>query len=169
MVLHPGLNVDPIPFYTEKECSPGGIYFTKEDYLWKWYNNNHTYVCDVFIPENARVHTETAHKIKADQVILGEFITLSDYVNQLTSKAQLTAVQQNGRVVQFIESPSEEVQLAAVQQYVYAIQFIKSPSEEVQLAAVRQTGRALYWIESPSEEVQLVAVQQDGHAIQFIY
>jgi hypothetical protein len=47
-------------------------------------------------------------------------------------------VYKNGKLIQFIENPSEEVQLAAVKENGYSIQFIENPSERVQLAAVKK-------------------------------
>ena len=50
---------------------------------------------------------------------------------------QLTAVQQNGYAIRYIENPSIEVRLAAVQQDGTAIRWIKHPSEEVKRTADR--------------------------------
>jgi len=85
-----------------------------------------------------------------------------------TEAVQLAAVQQNGRVIQYIKNPSEAVQLAAVQQYGWAIQYLKNPSEAIQLAAVQENGLAIEYLKNPSEAIQLAAVQKYGSAIHYL-
>ena len=85
-----------------------------------------------------------------------------------TEAEQLTAVEQNGYAIQYIEKPSEQLQLVAVKQDGLSIVDIKNPSEQVQLAAVKQDGLAIGFINNPSEQVQLAAVRQNGFAIEDI-
>ena len=85
-----------------------------------------------------------------------------------TEAEQLTAVEQNGYAIQYIEKPSEQLQLVAVKQDGLSIVDIKNPSEQVQLAAVKQDGLAIGLINNPSEQVQLAAVRQNGFAIEDI-
>ena len=56
----------------------------------------------------------------------------------MNEKAQLAAVQQYGRAIEYISKPSEAMQMAAVQQNGCAIEYISKPSEAVQLAAVHK-------------------------------
>ena len=54
-----GLNVDNIPFNTEKECSAGGIYFCRFDNFTYYINygyKNMYYIRNVIIPDDARVY-----------------------------------------------------------------------------------------------------------------
>ena len=66
-------------------------------------------------------------------------------------------VYKNGKLIKFIDNPSEEVQLAAVKKNPYSIQFIKNPSERLQLAAVEQDPYSILYIENPTEKVKQLA------------
>ena len=48
-----GLNIDIIPFNPHNECSAGGLYFTEESKLSKWFNVANTYIRKVIIPNDA--------------------------------------------------------------------------------------------------------------------
>lgn len=84
-----GLNVDPLPFDPHGLCRSGGLYFCTESAM-----AEHMYyccmtgvdangiqrsgpvlmvwVCDVIIPNGAKVYVETPTRFKADRFILGE-------------------------------------------------------------------------------------------------
>lgn len=75
-----GLNIDPLPFSTEKPCSPGGIYFAREYIL--EFLEPYAWIREVTIPPTAEVFKEVPLKVekwKASKVILGErrLITLN--------------------------------------------------------------------------------------------
>jgi hypothetical protein len=74
-----------------------------------------------------------------------------------------------GKLIQFIDNPSEEMkQVAMVQEDPSSIQYIENPSERVQLAAVKKLGNSIRFIENPSEEVQLAAVKKNPRVIRHI-
>jgi len=67
-----GLNIDPIKFNPSGDCSPGGIYFSREDTL--AFLNCGPWIRKVTIPEDAQVYEDPGkpRKWKADRVILGK-------------------------------------------------------------------------------------------------
>src|SRR5579872_5726063 len=67
---HHGLNVDPIKFNPQNTCSPGGLYYTTKEYLWRYLHIG-PYVARVEIPEDALVHAEY-NKWKANKLIIKE-------------------------------------------------------------------------------------------------
>jgi hypothetical protein len=73
-----------------------------------------------------------------------------------------------GKLIQFIQNPSEKVQLAAVKKNPWAIEYIQNPSQEVQLAAVEKNSLSIRFIKNPSEKVQLNAVRKNPNSIQYI-
>ena len=77
-------------------------------------------------------------------------------------------VYNKGKLIQFIDNPSQEIQLAAVEKWSYSIQYIQNPSQEVQLAAVKKWSFSIQYIKNPSEKVQLVAVKKDSRVIRHI-
>jgi hypothetical protein len=100
--------------------------------------------------------------VKSNSIIVG-------FINNLSEKVQLAAVQKDANAIQYIISkgirPSEQVQLASVQQNGLSIEFIENPSEPVQLAAVQEDSSSIKYIKNPSEQVQLDAVQKNGDVI----
>jgi len=77
-------------------------------------------------------------------------------------------VYNKGKLIQFIDDPSQELQLAAVKKNPFSIEYIQNPTEKVQLAAVNKWGNAIYYIQNPSETVQLAAVKDDPDSIKYI-
>ncbi|MDD4081772.1 MAG: ankyrin repeat domain-containing protein [Sphaerochaetaceae bacterium] len=67
-----GLNIDPKEFNPSGDCSPGGIYFSREDIL--AFLNCGIWIRKVTLPEDARVYENPSYpkKWKADRVILGK-------------------------------------------------------------------------------------------------
>ena len=67
-----GLNIDPEPFNPSGNCTPGGIYFAREDIL--AFLDYGPWIRKVTIPEDARVYENPGRpkKWKADKIILGE-------------------------------------------------------------------------------------------------
>ena len=90
------------------------------------------------------------------------------YIDNPAPEVQLAAVNKNGLAIQYIDNPDPEVQLAAVKQNGYVIEIIDNPDLELQLAAVKQNGYVIEIIDNPDPEVQLAAVKQSGFAIQYI-
>lgn len=106
-----GLNVDPLPFDPHGLCRPGGLYFCTESAMCE-----HMYyccmtgldangvqrsgpvlmvwVCDVTIPNDAKVYVETPTRFKADRFILGERrLVLSSLKSVEEQKAYLARYQ----------------------------------------------------------------------------
>jgi len=67
-----GLNIDPKEFHPHGYCSPGGIYFSREDIL--AFINYGPWIRKITLPEDARVYENPGdpRKWKADKVILGK-------------------------------------------------------------------------------------------------
>jgi hypothetical protein len=63
----------------------------------------------------------------------------------------------NGKLIKFIDNPSEEVQLAAVKKLGSSIQYIQNPSEKVQLAVIEQDPYSIRFIENTSGKVKQLA------------
>ena len=73
-----------------------------------------------------------------------------------------------GRLIGFIDNPSQEVQLAAVKEDPWSVKYIQNPSQTVQLAAVKKNPFSIQYIQNPSEKVQLVAVKNNPFSIKYI-
>jgi len=67
-----GLNIDPIKFNPRGNCSPGGIYFSREDIL--AFIHYGPWIRKVTLPDDAQVYENPSYpkKWKADRIILGE-------------------------------------------------------------------------------------------------
>jgi len=67
-----GLNVDPLSFNPSGDCTPGGIYFSREDIL--AFLNHGPWIREVVIPEDAQVYENLGKpkKWKANKVVLRE-------------------------------------------------------------------------------------------------
>jgi hypothetical protein len=104
--------------------------------------------------------------LQMDDSILKNILTKIGEVNpKYTLDKQ---VYNNGKLIQFIDNPSETVQLAVVKKDPYSIRFIQNPSEKVQLEAVKKWSPSIQFIQNPTEKVQLVLVEQDPYSILYI-
>jgi hypothetical protein len=67
-----GLNIDVLPFCPYGDCTPGGIYFSREDIL--SFLEYGPWIREVVIPGDAQVYENpgSPKKWKADKLILGE-------------------------------------------------------------------------------------------------
>jgi len=67
-----GLNIDPLEFNPSGDCSPGGIYFSREDIL--AFLDHGPWIRKVILPDDAHVYENPSYpkKWKADRIILGE-------------------------------------------------------------------------------------------------
>jgi len=81
--------------------------------------------------------------------------TLQDYKEEydelnekknLSGKAALEAVKQNGNALQFVAEQTEEICLEAVKQEGYVLRYVAEQTEEICLAAVKQEGDALRFV-----------------------
>lgn len=76
-----GLNVDTVPFNPTGQCQKGGLYFTTASHIFDHIRmrgfDKVVYLCDVTLPDDARVYHET-EKSKADRIILSNWRDLSD-------------------------------------------------------------------------------------------
>ena len=80
------------------------------------------------------------------------------YYSHISKELQLFAMEQDKRVIQFINCASEELQLDALKQNIHMIKYIHSPSKKVQLIAVKQHGYLIKYISCASDEVQLASL-----------
>jgi hypothetical protein len=76
-----------------------------------------------------------------------------------TDELRLLAVQQNGRMLEYVRKQTPEICLAAVQQCGAALQYVKQQTPEICMAAVRQSAWVLEYAEKPTTELCLVALR----------
>lgn len=88
--------------------------------------------------------------------------------NSLTEEEQIEKVRFSGRLIGYIERPSERVQLEAIKQNIYAYFNIKNPTEKVQIEVVRMEAKFISRVVNPSERVQLEAVKKNMAASLYI-
>jgi hypothetical protein len=131
-----GLNIDTNEFNTEK-CSAGGLYFCEKQYI-GLYIGYGIYIRKVSIPNDARISIED-NKFKADKIILGERLSLTDFFSNQTYEFNLAAVKQNGMALQYINTPNQtdEICVSAITQNCDAIQHVITKTFELYKVAVK--------------------------------
>jgi hypothetical protein len=135
-----GLNVIK-PFNIQEHCSAGGFYVTDKDNL-ELYLNYGENIATISLPDTALIYLEN-NKIKVNELIIENMVTISEYYTNLDKKCQYDAIKQNGLLIQYIINPCKEVQLLAVNQNGCAVKYIINPCKEVQLAALNQNGYSI--------------------------
>lgn len=162
-----GLNVDTEKFDPEKLCY-GGLYFCRLDdfYKWLYYRDDLHYICDVTLPDDARICDE-GDKLKADKLILLNKRTISEFFHT-HPEFILPAAKANGRALMFIKNPSPEVCLAVVRIDSSMLVHVKNQTDEICLAAVSTGGLSLLHVRQPTPAICMTAVQQDGHALRYV-
>ena len=160
-----GLNVDTIPFSTQRDCSPGGIYFCRIDnfvkYL-KYGTKTMHFIRFVTIPDDAKVFQEH-DKYKSDKIILSERYNIFE-----NEKICLEAVKQNSGVLKYIEHQTPEMCLIAVQKDGHALQYVKEQTHDLCLIAIRQNSGALEYVKDQTSELCLIAVRKNGYNLEFV-
>src|SRR5579872_5531766 len=71
-----GLNI--LPFAKSESCVPGGLYFTNQENISKFFNYG-MYIRQVTIPLDAQIYKDT-DKWRADKIILGHRYTISEFI-----------------------------------------------------------------------------------------
>ena len=185
-----GLNIDTIPFNPTGSCQSGGLYYTDEKHIVKFFE----YGCDIAeveIPEDANVYKDPREdKWKADKLIILRVYPIADwdkwrdpafcleavrqdgcalrYVKEQTHEICLEAVRRNGRVLRYVKEQTHEICLGAVRQDGLALQYVKEQTHEICLEAVRQDGCAICYVKDQTHEICLEAVRQNGIALQYV-
>ena len=167
-----GINIDPIPFNPDGECSKGGFYFTEYNKIacWLEYTDDLTYIADVKIPDNAQVYVEE-NKFKADKFILNlnNKIDIKDHECWNNAEFCEMAVQQDGCALKYVINQTEELCKMAVQRDGYALKYVNNQTEDICKLAVQQNGLALQYVNIPQTEALCkLAVQQNGFALQYV-
>lgn len=157
-------------FCTEKPCSAGGFYLADKNDIANFasYGPN---IATISLPKTALIHIETG-KIKVSELCIDNIIN----INSFDEHYKIEWVKQNCSAIMYIENPSVEVQLTAVKETQLTavkrdgrvIRYINNPSEEVQLASVKQNCRSIRYIKNPSEEVKLIATNQISYVLRYI-
>ena len=166
-----GLNIDPIPFNPEGECSSGGFYFTEYNKICYWltYTKDLTYIAEVTIPDDAKVHIKD-NKFKADKLILNlnNKITIKDHECWNDEDFCKIAVRTNGHYLEFAIVQNDEICELAVQQDGHALQFVRKQTEEICKLAVQQYGSALKYVINKTDEICKLAVRRDGFFLKHV-
>jgi hypothetical protein len=87
------------------------------------------------------------------------------FIENPTEEQKLIAVKQNGLSIEFIKEKTQTVRFHAISRNGLAIKFLDNPTLSEQIQAVRQNGLSICFISEPSDEVKLEAVRQNGLAI----
>ena len=135
-----------------------------QDFRPDWFDSNVEY--EACFKEYQKLLNENREAFLVSAVEQDGYIIQS--IKNPSEKLQRLAVTQKGYAIQFIKNPSEKIQELAVSRNGYAIRYIKKPSEELKELAVKQDGCAIQYIKNPSEELQKLAVSEDGYAIHYI-
>ena len=78
----------------------------------------------------------------------------------------MTAVQQSGRALNYVNSQTPELCMAAVQQDVYVVGCVKSQTPEICIAAVQQNSNALIYVKNPNtHDMRISAVHRYSRAL----
>lgn len=185
-----GLNIDIIPFESSDYCSPGGLYFTDIDYLYKWIYYNDVpmeWLRYVSIPEDAKVCVED-FKYKSDKFILSErqeitlkHITTGDamiaiqlnrmalkYVKEQTPELCMKAINLNSMTLQFVKEQTPELCMCAVENDGLSLQHVKEQTPEICMHAVENNGLALQYVKEQTPEICICAVKKNGNALEFV-
>jgi hypothetical protein len=173
-----GLNEDTIPFDPTDECKKGGIYFTDIGNIARWleYSNEIMKYCrTVTLPSDCRVYIEDG-KFKADKMILGERVDISDLPYWSDNNYCLNAVRKDIKSLIYIRDINHDIQIEAVRNNRDAIRylFVKkiNISKEIKIEVVKRHPLAIlclldYQIDIP-KEVQLEAVKHNWDVIGFL-
>ena len=152
-------NISASQFNAEKDCGDG-LHFTDEEHWVEWIPMG-DHFREVIRTSREMVQVGDS-KWRAKAIKLGPRREFSDLLK--TEEQQLKAVKKDGRVLNFIENPSEKVKLAALCENGCNIQHLDRSNEKEQIVAVKENGWAIEYIKNPSEIVQLTAIVEDIRA-----
>jgi len=135
------LNVDTVPFRTDIDCCPGGIYITFMDCFgdWTYYRTfmggvmDMVYIWDVEIPDEAKVYVEDPTKIKVDKLVLSNQRPIDQLLEWQDPLFQLRAVNKIGGYhnIRYVIAPSRALQENALEWEPMLINLIKDPMPDL--------------------------------------
>lgn len=163
-----GLNVDSWRFDPEKQCGPGGLYFSDVEHL-PLYLSYGPKIGRVRVPPEAHwMQAKNGCKYKADRIILSDIQLWSQSPIWHDPVFCLAAVQHNGWLLQYVKYQTEAICMEAVSTSGLVLQYVQHQTEAICLAAVQQDGGALKYVQHQTPEICLAAVQQNGLALQHV-
>lgn len=161
-----GVNNDTSPFYPEKNCSRGGLYFCEEsnrDLFCRNYGRKK--VALIEIPDDVQVYIEN-DKFKADKIIINEITHFDDVDDEFW----ISMLRKNGLILQFIKYQTDEMCRIAVKQHSGALQYVKKQTNELCRLAIQKDGDALRFVRKQTQELCDLAVKNDlrGYVVEFV-
>lgn len=97
---HDGLNIDTNPF---SQDNTHGLYFATEDYMMNYITfTRGKYMREVIIPDDAKVYTNFP-ECRADRLILGKKINISDWLEKEHNNDIEELVRRNGTIIMYIK------------------------------------------------------------------
>ena len=189
-----GLNIDPVEFNPNGECSQGGFYFTEYDKIGHWleYIHDLTYIVEVTIPDDAKVCVKE-NKFKTDKIILDLNNKKLIQYHKCWSDIEFCkkAVKQNYNALNIIKHRCESIKdikdikneqlndvdfwsnielcKLAVQRCGCDLQFVNIPqTDELCKLAIQQNGSALEYVTNQTEALCKLAIQENGYELRHV-
>ncbi len=165
-----GLNVDTIPFNSEKICTPGGLYFTEYAKIYMWINYNcelMQWVREVTIPQDALVCVED-DGFKANKIILSQRIPLKDLNIWNDPIMSLLAVRLNPSTLEYVHDQTYDLCLQCVLTNSFTLQYIKNQTQDICLETLKFDGLAIKYIRKQNLELCKQAVKTNGLALKYV-
>ena len=86
----------------------------------------------------------------------------------LSGKAALKAVKQDGNALRFVANQTEAICLEAVKRNGNTLCYVANQTEAICLEAVKQNGDALRYVANQTEAICLEAVKQKGYTLCYV-
>jgi hypothetical protein len=90
------------------------------------------------------------------------------YLQSPSRQVESLALANNPRAIKFIKNPTEEMMQVAIEKGWSNLQYIAYPTEKIINLALSQSGWAIEYVKNPTEEMQLLAVQKNNDALKYI-
>jgi len=158
--LKVGLNTDTIPFNTEGDCVPSGIYYCDAKVVMTWRILDYTHLCTVEIPDDAQT-VKFSKKYRSDKIIILDIpVPFEEHKMWSDIDRCKLVVTENGHSLVFVKEQTEEMCKLAVQQNGLTLKYVKHLTEEICKIAVQQNGDAFQYVKNQTDEICKLAVQK---------
>jgi hypothetical protein len=121
-------------------------------------DNTSEIIAKISLPDDTKTKTIDG-ELKVNMIEIEEIILIKDFINSMP----LIAVQQNGMLLKYIDTQTEEICLAAVKRTGCALQFVKNQTEEICIEAIKNSGY-LKFVKDQTEKICLIAIH-NGHSL----
>lgn len=169
-----GLNIDTKEFNPKGSCEYGGLYYTTEEFIHKFFEYG-CFIAEIEIPSDAKVYADpTGDRWKTDRLIITKINPIYEHKigkdflqKKFELDRELYLIKKDIRYLLCVQQ-TPELCKAVIKYDWRALQYVKEQTPEICLKAIKRCTDALQYVKEQTKQICLEAVKLNGHALKFV-